>query len=102
MTSPVLERNGKVWGSCHFSAKFLCIMFVIFYRVSAIIEAASHQHCGFAERSEGNGVGINSLAAAQMREADKNRRGKKQRGGFADDQEDAGDSIAKSYKKRRY
>lgn len=42
------------------------------------------------------------LPNAQMREADKNRRGKKQRGGFADDQEDAGDGIAKSFKKRRY
>jgi hypothetical protein len=60
------------------------------------------KHCGVAERSGAKGTGIISLAAAQMREADKNRRGKKQRGGFADDQEDAGDSIAKSYKKRRY
>jgi hypothetical protein len=59
-------------------------------------------HSGVAERSGVGGTGINPLADAQMREADKNRRGKKQRGGFADDQEDAGDSIAKSYKKRRY
>ena len=40
----------------------------------------------------------------QMREADKGRRGKKQRGGFADDQEEADplQGMAKGFKKRRY
>ncbi len=45
-----------------------------------------------------------SALGAQMREADKGRRGKKQRGGFADDQEEADPTkdMAKSFKKRRY
>ena len=81
-------------GDCFSRAPFLSPLSLV--SSASCLSSSLYEQCGGAERSGADGTGMSLLAAAQMREADKNRRGKKQRGGFADDQEDAGTALPRA------